>query len=300
MEGKSNKINETVQVLSHKSSKKTISLEKGSTSDLSDPNRSSEKNNFEKKETTSNEKSHRQISEKQERNQRPPADKIQIPNLNEFMANENQGRSIHSKFLSLKKQLNLSHFMRKTQIDSLLKKCKTKVFRIIHEALQKCLNTKPGRLPQLFITNIKIEYNKQYLAKTILEIYQEFNVLGSLDDLESKGYVITSRKKILEDFLNMTFKQAYENYIHSNQFKKDYAQICEKEGQQFAILFSYIAQIFIQYYQKSTGNKRKERLNHLEDRESFGSDDSEIHEKGFDKQSIKEETEFKEDHKSSI
>jgi len=178
-------------------------------------------------------------------------------NMREFIANEKKGKSIHSKFLYLKKQLNLGHFMRKTQIDSLLKKCKSKAFKNIHDALSKCLKIKLGRLPQLFITNIKIDFNKYYLSKTILEIYREFNIIESLDDLVSKGNIVENRKKILEDFLNMSLKQVYEYYINSHQFKKDYLQVTEKEGQNFAILFSYIAQIFIQYYQKSRGNKRK-------------------------------------------
>jgi len=182
-------------------------------------------------------------------------------NMRDFIANDKKGKSIHSKFLYLKRQLNLGHFMRKTQIDSLLKKCKSKAFKNIHEALRKCLSVRLERLPQLFITNIKIDFNKYYLSRSILEIYQEFNIIKSLDDLVDRRHVIESRKKILEDFLSLTFKQVYEYYINSHQFKKDYLQISEREGQKFAILFSYIAQIFIQYYQKSRGNKKRNAYN---------------------------------------
>lgn len=184
-----------------------------------------------------------------------------VSNMKEFIANDKKGKSIHSKFLYLKRQLNLGHFMRKTQIDSLLKKCKSKAFKNIYEAFKKCLNIRLARLPQLFITNIKIDFNKYYLNRTILEIYQEFNIIKSFEDLVEKGYVIEGRKKILEDFISLTFKQVYEYYINSHQFKKDYLQVYEKEGQNFAILFSYIAQIFIQYYQKGRGNKRKSPTN---------------------------------------
>ncbi len=177
--------------------------------------------------------------------------------MRDFIANEKKGKSIHSKFLFLKKQLNLENFMRKTQIDSLLKKCKSKTFKNIHDALGKCIKIKLRRLPQFFITNIKIDFNKFYLNKTILEFYQEFDIIKSSEDLISKENVIKNRKKILEDFLNMTLKQVYKNYINSLQFKKDYLQVSEKEGQNFAILFSFIAQIFIQYYEKSRGNKKK-------------------------------------------
>lgn len=181
-------------------------------------------------------------------------------NIRDFIANDKKGKSIHSKFLYLKRQLNLGHFMRKTQIDSLLKKCKSKAFKNIHEALRKCLSVKLDRLPQHFITNIKIEFNKYYLNKTILEIYQEFNIIKNLEDLHFKGFVIESRRKVLEDFLCLTFKQVFEYYINSHQFKKDYLQVSEKEGQNFAILFSYISQVFIQYYQKSRGNQKKSNI----------------------------------------
>jgi len=184
-------------------------------------------------------------------------------NVRDFIANDKKGKSIHSKFLYLKRQLNLGHFMRKTQIDSLLKKCKSKAFKNIHEALRKCLSLKLEKLPQLFITNIKIEFNKHYLNKTIIEIYQEFNIIKNLEDLNSKGYVIESRRKVLEDFLCLTFKQVFEYYINSHQFKKDYLQVSEKEGQNFAILFSFIAQVFIQYYQKSRGNQKKNNFKHI-------------------------------------
>ena len=166
-------------------------------------------------------------------------------------------KGIHAKFIFLKRKLNLQHFMRKTQIDSLLKKCKSKAYKNIHEALKKCLKIKLPRLPQTFITNIKIEFNKNYLNKTVLEIYREFNIINSYQELLEKNSIIENRKKVFEDFLNLTFKNVYEHYINSYQFKKDYLLVCEREGQKFAILFSYISQIFIKYYQKSTGNKKK-------------------------------------------
>ena len=222
----------------------------------------------------------------------------ETPNLKDFISNKSIGKNIHAKFLFLKRQLNVGHLLRKMQIDSLLKKCKSKAFRNIHEALLKCLKIKPGKLPQLFITNVKIDYNKHYLEKSILEIYQEFNAIKSFEDLVSNGYVISERKKILEDFLHMSLKHVYENYINSNQFKKDYTQISEKEGQNFAILFSYIAQIFIDYYQRSRGNRKKGNLITKNNESKLDSEDSDFNQEQFLNEDRKDENENKEEKNS--
>ena len=61
-----------------------------------------------------------------------------------------------SCFHSLKRELDIKD-CRKTHIDSLLKKVKSKCLKAIHEVLKSCVNLIVGRLPQLFITNIKID-----------------------------------------------------------------------------------------------------------------------------------------------
>jgi hypothetical protein len=166
-------------------------------------------------------------------------------------------KNLHSNFLLLKKKLNLEQFMRKTQIDSLLKKCKSKAFKTIHEALKKCLKCKLQRLPQEFITNIKIEFNKIYLEKSIYDIYREFGIIPSLEEFNKKGYILNDKIEVFKDFLNLTFKDVFEYYVNSKQYIKDYYHIQKREGESFAILFNYISNIFIQYYTKSKGNKPK-------------------------------------------
>jgi len=138
-----------------------------------------------------------------------------------------------------------------------LKKCKSKTFKIIHEALKKCLKIKLKRLPQDFITNIKIDFNKKYLEKTILEIYQEYAIIPSLEDFKTKGYLIPGKVTVFEDFLNLTFQNVFEYYIHSKQYVKDYQYIQKREGDAFAVLFNYVSQVFVQYYTNSKGNKPK-------------------------------------------
>jgi hypothetical protein len=188
---------------------------------------------------------------------------INLNNFNNFgnlsESSSKRRRSLHSTFLLLKKKLNLEQFMRKTQIDSLLKKCKSKAFKTIHEALKKCLNIKLPRLPQQFITNIKIDFNKIYLEKTIYEIYKEYKIIPSIEEFLNKKYLIDDKIQIFIDFLNLTFKNVFEYYVNSKQYVKDYYHIMQREGEKFAILFNYISKVFIQYYTKSKGNKPKNK-----------------------------------------
>jgi len=198
-------------------------------------------------------------------------------NIHENLNFSKKRRSLHSTFLLLKKKLNLEQFMRKTQIDSLLKKCKSKAFKTIHEALKKCLNIKLPRLPQYFITNIKIDFNKIYLEKTIYDIYREYKIIPSVEEFISRKYLIDDKISIFVDFLNLTFKNVFEYYVNSKQYVKDYYHIMNREGEKFAILFNYISKVFIQYYTKSKGNKPK---NKLKNSENF--DSKEENEKDFE------------------
>ena len=91
----------------------------------------------------------------------------------------NQKRNfIFQRFIQLKQELKLIKHIRKTQIDSLLKKLKSKLFKTIHNAIKHCIDSHLSNLPQLFITNIKIGTNKYYLTQIILSIYNEHNVFS--------------------------------------------------------------------------------------------------------------------------
>ena len=67
--------------------------------------------------------------------------------------------AFHLNFLEFKKVLNFKRSQRKTKIDSILKKCKSKFFRAVQEAIKKLTNDSNliNRLPQSFITNINID-----------------------------------------------------------------------------------------------------------------------------------------------
>ena len=166
----------------------------------------------------------------------------------------------HSNFLDFKSILNFHRPLRKTKIDSILKKCKSKFFRAVQDSIKKVTNdlTQINRLPQSFITNININYNKTFMDKTIFEIYKSLNLVNN----EREFFVGTTTENIpkLRILLNSTYSDLFNIYTESKRFKEDCEMIREKEGEKFEILYKYVSKIFINYYSLSKGNKPKQLL----------------------------------------
>jgi hypothetical protein len=171
----------------------------------------------------------------------------------------NRNSSFNKEFLKLRDSLELENVSRKCQFDSLLKKVKAKFFKTIFETFRKCFIDQNliQRLPQSFITNIKIDYNKENLKKPLIEIYNKHGMLIGFENLREKK--ILKQDKI-EDFLffvSKSLSEVFEIYLNSNQFKRDCEKMNEKEGSKLVILFEFIARNIVKYYTNSKGNKRK-------------------------------------------
>jgi hypothetical protein len=159
--------------------------------------------------------------------------------------------------MDFKTVLNFHRPLRKTKIDSILKKCKSKFFRAVQDSIKKITNdlTQVNRLPQSFITNINIDYNKNYMNKTIFQIYQSLNLVNQ----EKEFFIGISDENIpkLKSLLNYTYSQLFNIYTESQRFKEDCEVIREKEGEKFEILYKYVSKIYINYYSLSKGNRPK-------------------------------------------
>lgn len=166
---------------------------------------------------------------------------------------------LHSLFHSLKRELKIKD-CRKTHIDSLLKKVKAKCLKAIHEVLKSCVNLIVGRLPQLFITNIKIDYNKCYLNKTVGDIYQEFKLLPSYDDIKEKHLIRKDKDNLLKEILNNQLKDVYKIYLESELFQKDFDKIKQKDGEKMLTLYNFVARNMSQYFLLSKGNKNTKSI----------------------------------------
>jgi hypothetical protein len=196
-----------------------------------------------------------------------------VINMNERLrAKMSQGlarirnNSFHSEFILFRRTLQLKKILRKTRIDSLLKKCKSKVFRTIQEAINLLTglsNSKDNRLPQSFITNINIEYNKKYLNMPLRDIYRECKVFSSVDELAKLNPNLTEEeRKYLDILLAMTHREAFESYIKSNRYQSDYNYIKQREGEKYAILFDYVAKIYVRYFLNGRGNQKRNLRRH--------------------------------------
>jgi hypothetical protein len=170
--------------------------------------------------------------------------------------------SLYSTFKFLKEKYGLKN-TRKNRIDCIIKKVKTKYLQAIHESIKYCVNLYIKRLPQYFITNIKIEYNKMYLNKTLEQIYTEFKILPSLKEIIEKNLIRKGKKEFLIVLMSTTLKEIYQYYLSSQLYIYYRKGIRKKEGEKIAKLYDYIAQNICEYFLYNKGNKKKININNL-------------------------------------
>ena len=183
-----------------------------------------------------------------------------IYNNEKYLVDKNQNRiiSLYSTFKFLRTKYKLEN-SRKNQIDCLIKKVKTKFIKALHEAVKYCVNLYIRRLPQHFVTNIKIDYNKMYLNKTINEIYTEFKIIPPLKELIERKLYRKDKKELLILLMNGTLQEVYQYYLASNFHKYHYKNIKRKEGENVAKLFEFTANNICQYFLFNKGNKKKSK-----------------------------------------
>ena len=182
---------------------------------------------------------------------------INIPKIySEIMPiDENKKKilSFYSKFKYLCCKYKIDN-LRKNHIDIIIKKVKIKLFKGIHEVLKYCLNININRLPQNFINNIKIEYNRQYLDKTISEIYLEFSILPSLKEILENKMIKKEKTEILILFMNSSLIDIIKLYLSSNLFMYDKKKLQRKSGLNDVILFDFVANNICDYFQYNSAS----------------------------------------------
>ena len=179
-------------------------------------------------------------------------------------------------FYAIRKNLHIKQ-SRKYQADSLLKKAKCKFFQIVHGIMKYCLSIKVKRLPQPFITNITIEYNRYYLEKTIIQIYKEFNLITNkiIDD----EIIKIQNKELFKDFYKYKLEDLYNIYIESQCYKKDLNEIFIKNGKNIGILYEFVSKNLIYYYK----NNKSKTPRKDEAKESGNDSDDEINDNNGEK-----------------
>ena len=163
--------------------------------------------------------------------------------------------SLYSTFKYLKEKYGIEN-SRKNRMDCMIKKIKTKYINAIHEAIKYCVNININKLPQYFVTNIKIEYNKMYFTKTVEQIYKEFNILPSLNELINKNLIKKNKKELLIELMNSSLKDIYQYYLTSDLYKYHRLYIIKKEGENIGKLYDYVAMNICKYFLYNKGNKK--------------------------------------------
>ena len=163
-------------------------------------------------------------------------------------------------FSYIKKKFQIK-FSRKSHIDSLLKKCKGKFFKTIHQIMNMSLNIIVKRLPQKFITNITIEYNQKYLRKNIIEVYQDFNLLPDFQTLVEKGLIKNNRKEAFEEFCSYKLTTLYNIYIESQRFCKEINEVKTHDGRRIGLLYEFVSKNFCTYFENNKPHSIKLKEN---------------------------------------
>jgi len=163
-------------------------------------------------------------------------------------------------FSYIKKKYQIK-FSRKSHIDSLLKKCKGKFFKTIHEIMNLSLNIIVKRLPQKFITNITIEYNQKYLKKNIIEVYQDFNLLPDFHTLVEEGLIKNNRIEAFSEFCSYKLTNLYNIYIESQRYVKEINAVKIHDGRRIGLLYEFVSKNFCTYFEKNKPHSIKIKEN---------------------------------------
>ena len=168
-------------------------------------------------------------------------------------------------FLNIRKKLHVKH-TRKTEVDSLLKKAKCKFFQTVHRIMKYCLSITVNRLPQVFITNITLEYNRNYLEKTIIQIYNDFDLIQNLHIIDDKAIKIKN-KELFKIFAKYKYYELYNEYIQSQCYIKDVNKVINKNGKNIGVLYEFVSKNFILYY--LNGKNKIEKIYEIDNNKTF-------------------------------
>lgn len=111
-------------------------------------------------------------------------------------------------------------------------------------------NKKLHSLPRCHSIDVKKAINRRLLDKTIEEIFVE-----EVEDKKEMRKVLHNRKIVksikepsFKEILNKKFKDFYEEYVSSNQYKEDMEKLLERESKDYIDYFQQHVESFVAYY----------------------------------------------------
>ena len=173
---------------------------------------------------------------------------------------EMKSMSFQSFFTFLRKYLQIK-YTRRIHIDSILKKCKGKFYKAINDCLRKCLKINIKKLPQAYITNISIEYNKCFFDFTVNDLYSYFNLMPyPMEIILQREYCVKGKEDFFKYIFLSKINKLYSIFIESNRYKKEIELMKKQKGIKLAFLHQFVAENFINYYYYSKSHIKKPKI----------------------------------------
>ena len=183
--------------------------------------------------------------------------------INLFLQKE-KNLTFQQNFTYLRKKFQIK-LTRKTYIDSILKKCKGRFFKAINDCLRKCTFIYIHKLPQRFITDISIDYNKSFFNYTTIDLYRYFNLkpFNKDDKFENANFCIKGKENYLKFILSSKLYDLYSIFIDSKRYKREVEGIKNNSGVKMSLLYQFVSENYYNYYlfSKPRLNKKKMQKN---------------------------------------
>ena len=178
-------------------------------------------------------------------------------NMGIELPKETKSLSFQGFFTFLRKSLQIK-YTRRIHIDSILKKCKGKFFKAVNDCLRQCVKINIKKLPQSYITNISIEYNRKFFDYTINDLYQYFRLTPySMEVILQKEYCIKGKENFFKFIFLSKINDLYLAYLESNRYKREIELMKKQKGVKMAFLHQFVAENFINYYYYSKPHIKK-------------------------------------------
>lgn len=181
--------------------------------------------------------------------------------INELLQEE-KNLTFQQNFTYLRKKLQIK-LTRKTYIDSILKKCKGRFFKAISDCLRKCTFIYISKLPQRFITDISIDYNKFFFNFTTIDLYKYFNLkpFNKEDKMENNNFCIKGKENYLKFILSSKLYDLYYIFIDSKRYKREVEGIKNNSGFKMSLLYQFVSENYYNYYLFSKPRINKKKVN---------------------------------------
>ena len=169
-------------------------------------------------------------------------------------------KTFQTLFTYVRNSLNIK-YTRNIHIDSILKKCKSKFYKAVYDCIRKCVIINIKKIPQIFITNISIIYNRQFLDYTIHELYDYFGLMPySLETIMQKKYYIKGKENFFKYILLSRVDDLYSIYIQSKRYKKEIEKMKKIKGIKMTFLYQFVAENLVNYYYYSKPHPKINKL----------------------------------------